>query len=464
MTKKAMIAWLLGCVCLVTACAAQPISASPTIISTTQEQASALPEQSTAPPKAETKTASGTVWDASMSSLVLETEDGKTDSFQTDGAQMELGDSGLAIGATVQVVYVERDGVMQAQTVTLIRPASALGFASHRERAQEILSGMTTEEKAGQMFIVRCPQDAREQAEEYQFGGYILFDRDFKGKTPEDVRGDVESYQEASKIAMLIGVDEEGGTVKRISRYEAFREEPFRSPQALYNDGGFDLIRSDTAEKDALLKKLGINVNLAPVCDVSTDPDDFIYPRAFGGDAQQTSQYVQTVVTQMKEDGTGCTLKHFPGYGSNTDTHTGIARDTRSYDSFVASDFLPFMAGIEAGAESVLVCHNIVESMDADLPASLSPKAHSILREELGFEGVIMTDDLYMDAIREEYGTADAAVKAISAGNDLLISTEYEEQVDAVLQAVKDGTLKEERIDESVLRILCWKLALGIIS
>ena len=307
--------------------------------------------------------------------------------------------------------------------------APALPFAPYEDRAKELLAGMSLEEKVGQMFFARCPKDGAAQlAGELSPGGYILFDRDFEDQSRDEVEANIQSYQDASGIPLLIGVDEEGGTVKRVSKYAEFRDEPFLSPQALYEEGGMELIESDTREKAELLLGLGINVNLAPVCDVSTDPDDYIYPRAFGQDAQQTAEYVKTVVGEMNASGIGCTLKHFPGYGSNADTHTGIADDTRPYETFASSDFLPFTAGIDAGACSILVCHNIVECMDGDFPASLSPEVHRILREELDFTGVILTDDLYMDAIRDEYGTGQAAVLAVQAGNDMLISTDITEQ------------------------------------
>lgn len=166
----------------------------------------------------------------------------------------------------------------------------------------------------------------------------------------------------------------------------------------------------------------------------------------------------------MKQDKIGSVLKHFPGYGSNDDTHTGIATDARKYDQFVNNDFLPFQAGIEAGADSILVSHNIVTSMDKDHPASLSPDVHDIIRDTLGFEGVIMTDDLSMDAIKDYTSNEKAAVQAIKAGNDLLIASDFDTQIPAVLDALKKGTLNEERIDASVTRILVWKLKLGILQ
>lgn len=160
----------------------------------------------------------------------------------------------------------------------------------------------------------------------------------------------------------------------------------------------------------------------------------------------------------------GSVLKHFPGYGNNKDTHKGFSYDDRSYDTFVSNDFLPFTAGIRAGAGAVLVSHNIVTCMDADNPASLSPKVHQILRHDLGFEGVIMTDDLYMDAIRSFTGSEQAAVKAVLAGNDLICSTDFEVQIPAVIAAVNDGAIAKQDIDRSVMRILCWKLSLSVIE
>jgi len=337
--------------------------------------------------------------------------------------------------------------------------------ASYEKIAISILNNLTLEEKIGQMFFVRCRSDSsKTDIENYHLGGYILFAVDFQDKSKNEVITSIKSYQDSSKIPLLIGVDEEGGLVNRASKNPKLRSVPFKSPQDLYKLGDFDLIQDDTAEKSKFLKSLGINVNLAPVCDVSTNPTDFIYKRSFGKDAEATADYVNTVVKEMNEQGIGSTLKHFPGYGNNVDTHTGIAIDERSYESFVKSDFLPFQAGIEAGAGSILVSHNIVKSMDEDYPASLSAAVHNILRQDLDFNGVIMTDDLSMDAIKQYTNDEEAAVLAIEAGNDIIIASDFDIQIPAVIDAVKDNTIAEARIDESVLRILIWKLSMGIIS
>ncbi len=331
--------------------------------------------------------------------------------------------------------------------------------------AEVYVESLTLEQQVAQMFFARCPDvDAAGLAAQYDTGGYILFGRDFEAQTPDSVRNTIASYQQAAATPMLIGVDEEGGTVVRASAFPNFRASRFPSPQALFAQGGLERIASDAAEKDALLLSLGINVNLAPVCDVSTNPADFIYARAFGQDAAATSEYVRTVVEQMDADGMGMVLKHFPGYGSNADTHTGIAQDNRPIEQFHSSDFLPFAAGIESGAQAVLVCHNIVSCMDDTLPASLSPAVHEILRDELGFDGVVMTDDLVMEAITDYTGDANAAVLAVQAGNDMLISSDFVTQYNAVLSAVQSGAISADTIRIAAERVIRWKIELGLIT
>lgn len=331
------------------------------------------------------------------------------------------------------------------------------------DKITKMLDNMSVEEKVGQMFMVRVPKEnADKRVSEYHLGGYIMFGRDFDNKTKEEVINNIASWQEASDIPMLIGVDEEGGTVNRISTNTEFRSEPFKSSQELYKEGGFDLIYEDTITKANFLKELGINVNFAPVVDVSTNPDDYIYKRSFGKNANLTSEYAEVVVRAMKESNIASVLKHFPGYGNNTDTHTGIAIDNRTLETFKENDFLPFEAGIKAGANIVLVSHNIVTNMDSNNPASLSTRVHEILRNDLGFAGVIITDDLYMDAISKNYDSS-VAVLAILAGNDLICTTDFESQIPEVIAAVEDGTISIDRINESVRRILELKLELNLI-
>ena len=337
---------------------------------------------------------------------------------------------------------------------------------ARQQRIWDLISSMTLEEKVGQLFFVRCPADsAAEDVSTYHLGGYLLFGRDTKDRTANELIQTIQRYQDAAAIPLLMGVDEEGGTVVRVSSNPHLRSEKFASPQRLYALGGMDRILADTREKNVLLRALGFNVNLAPVADVSTDPGDFIYDRAFGQDAAATSDYVSAVTGRMRADGMGSVLKHFPGYGDNADTHTGIAVDDRPYEDFVNSDFLPFLAGMAAGGDTaaVLVSHNIVECMDPDLPASLSPAVHNLLRQDLGFDGVVMTDDLAMDAVGAYAGDGAVAVMALQAGNDMVVTTDYRSQIPKVLEAVENGSLEEAAIDAACRRVLRWKQALGLL-
>ena len=212
------------------------------------------------------------------------------------------------------------------------------------------------------------------------------------------------------------------------------------------------------------LKAFGVNVNFAPVCDVSTNPDNFIYARSFGQDAQTTADYISSVVPVYAQSGIACVLKHFPGYGNNADTHTGIALDARPYTTFEQSDLVPFESGIAAGAPFVLVSHNIVECMDGAYPASLSAKVHTLLRDTLGFTGVIVTDDLAMDAVKAYAQDGSAGVLAIQAGNDMIVTTDYQTQIPQVIAAVRSGEIAESEIDAHVFRVLHEKQALGLID
>ena len=328
-----------------------------------------------------------------------------------------------------------------------------------------LLTSMTLKEKVGQLFFVRYPGSGAEEAlQEYALGGCLLFGRDFQDKTAQEVRDMTAACQAASAIPLLIGADEEGGTVVRLSSNQNLFPHPFLSPQALYAQGGLDALGRDAAEKSAGLLSYGVNVNFAPVADVSTDPSDFIYKRSLGQDAETTAAYIRTVVEAMSTAGIGSVLKHFPGYGDNEDTHTGVATDRRPYEQFQQEDFLPFQAGIDAGAGAVLVSHNIVVSMDPDLPASLSPEVHRVLREELGFQGVVLTDDLDMKAAAAYAGENSPAVQALLAGNDMVVLADFKREIPRVLSALADGTLTEERIDQSVRRVLQWKRDLGLLE
>lgn len=357
----------------------------------------------------------------------------------------------------------EADGQIQSteQSVTVESPAEDSG--TPEQRAAEILSGMTAAEKAGQVILARYPgENALSEAQKYHLGGYVMFGVDFRGSTPEEITAEIAEIQSASKLRMLFAADEEGGTVVRISKYPQYRAEPFPA-QAEVLSQGLDAVSSEAQEISGLMSSMGLNMNLAPVCDLPRSETDFIYDRAFSTDPQQTSRAVGTAVESYGQSGLICALKHFPGYGNNLDTHTGISIDERPLSEITELDLEPFQAGISAGAPVVMVSHNIVTCIDDSLPGPLSGKMYAFLREQ-GFTGAAMTDDLSMDAVGEYCGENAAAVTALKAGADILCCTDYASAAEALTAAVESGEIPEERIDEAVTRVLLLKLTYGIIE
>ena len=348
-------------------------------------------------------------------------------------------------------------------------------LAELARRAQELedrLASMTLAEKVGQLFFLRCPSSGAEAAvAQYHLGGILLFTQDYKDASGDWLTQDafaekLAALQAAAEndtgIPLLIGSDEEGGTVTRASRNPNLFPSKFPSPQSLFETVGLEGLLADTQQYNSRLHSLGITVNFAPVCDVSTNPKDFIYERSFGQNAQTTADYIAQVVAAMSDAGIASVLKHFPGYGSNADTHTGIAVDERPYEQFLAEDYLPFAAGIGAGAPFVLVSHNIVTCLDSSYPASLSAAWHEQLRSHLGFEGVILTDDLDMGAVKAYADGGNIAVLALQAGNDMIVCSDLT-QIGAVIAAVQDGTLSEKTIDSACRRVLAAKQSLLLI-
>ena len=370
----------------------------------------------------------------------------------------------VIVGLIFSDYQQHRQVEVQAEKEIQIEKAETTIETSEGEENKVIedrLAAMTLEEKIGQLFWARVPSNHQiEDLQSYHLSGYILFGRDFEGRSIEDMKALTKDYQDAAKIPLLIGSDEEGGTVTRIS---SILETPFQSPMALYQQGGMEAVLSDTKQKAELLKSVGINAGLFPVADLARNQSAFIYDRTIGQDVQTTASYVQQVVEELKKSKVGSTLKHFPGYGDNGDSHTAIIQDNRSLDGLRQADFLPFQAGIDAGADSVLVSHNILSKIDT-VPSSISPKITELLRKELHFKGVIMTDDFDMAGLADFVSQEEAAFQVIVAGNDLILGSSYQTQIPYLLKKISSGELTEERIDESVRRILTWKYDLGLLG
>ena len=332
-------------------------------------------------------------------------------------------------------------------------------------KEEEILNSMTLEEKIGQLFIVRYENiDEEDEVKQYQLGGITFYGKDFRYEDKDSIIELINSLQSDVKIPMFMSVDEEGGSVARVSRWYQYRSEIFLSPRDYYEQGGLDLVLQMEEEKAQLLSSLGLNMNLSPVADISDKPGAFMYDRSLGEDAYTTAEFVCRTAKISADYGVGSVIKHFPGHGNNTDTHFYTTRDTRSLEELKENDLIPFQAAMDDGYSAVMIGHTVVEALDDEYPASLSKKVHDYIRKQMSFDGVIMPDALDMDTVSSSFNGENVAVLAIMAGNDILCTSEYKEQYEAVLQAVKDNKISIEQIDESVLRILRWKMQLGIIS
>ena len=324
---------------------------------------------------------------------------------------------------------------------------------SYYDKAIILLNNMSLEEKIKELIIARYNEDNIKE----NYGGYIFFENNFKGKSKDEVIDMINKIQNNKKIKCITAVDEEGGIVTRISQNRKLSSYTFKSSQELYNNGGFDAIINDVYAKSSLLESLGINLNLAPVIDISTNKDDYIYKRTIGQNELITSLYAKEVITASLNTKVTYTLKHFPGYGNNIDTHKEEAIDKRNKDEILNKDLLPFKEGIKAGAKMIMVSHNIVSSIDNNNPASLSYNIHSILRKDLNYQNLIITDDLSMKALDNIDKKCE---RAILAGNDLIITKEPQECINEIINSKQ---IKKEVLDNIVLRILLYKFENNLI-
>lgn len=341
------------------------------------------------------------------------------------------------------------------------------------------LTTMTSREKVGQLFWVRpetldfslnpekktLTQTMRQNLEQYPVGGIAVFKKNIQDEN--QLSSLIADFQSASKIPMIVAVDEEGGAVARLANHEAFSLPKYTSTRDIGKTGDPEQARQMGRTIGGYLRFYGFNLDFAPIADVDSNPaNPVIGRRAYSTDAQQTAQMVAAVVEGFHEAGMLCTVKHFPGHGdTGQDSHYGTATSYKTWEEMKAMEMLPFEAGIAAGADVVMTAHITTPNATTDgLPASLSyTMITERLRGELGFQGVIVTDALEMNAIKNHFTPAESAVAALRAGVDvLLMPSDLRAAFDGVVQAVEDGTLSEERLNESVRRILTLKQKAGL--
>ena len=332
-------------------------------------------------------------------------------------------------------------------------------FSSKYPLAKKILKTMTIGEKIGQLFFFKYNRNGiDEEIKKYHPGGYILYSENFENQTPESIKEELKNKQKLSKIILGLAVDEEGGTVVRVSQYPSFRIEPFKSPKILYNEGGIENILKTEFEKIELLKSINLNINLAPVADISLNENNFISKRVLGQNVEITSNYIKEQIKQsVKLNFTQC-LKHFPGYSDNGDSHLNIIYDNRDFEIIRKNDIIPFQAGINEKVPFVLIAHIILTKINQNYPASISSESHKFLREELKFSGLILTDSLVMKGIELNNLNYPSSVLAVLAGNDIILPFENSKNYHEVLDAFNNKIIDEDIIDCAVTRILAWKL------
>lgn len=367
---------------------------------------------------------------------------------------------------------------------------SSLTPEPEQDAVRQRMAGMTLREKVGQVFFIRPDaldftltgkqvesskmkgvtiwnDTLKQNLKEYPAGGFALFGKNIQ--TPAQLSGLTEALKDASVTPPFLGVDEEGGTVSRLAKNGAFQLPTYESMTAVGNTGDPENARQVGLTIGGYLKKYGFNLDFAPVADVNTNPDNpVIGIRAFSSDPNAAAAMVAAEIGGLHESGMMSVIKHFPGHGdTKTDTHLGYATTEKTWEEMQSCELIPFEAGIKAGADMVMAAHITAVNVTSDgLPTSLSHEMLTDrLRGELGYDGIIITDALAMGAVSAQYSSGEAAVTAVQAGVDILLMPyDYRQAFDAVLTAVSDGTIPEERLDESVYRILSLKEKYGLLD
>ena len=341
---------------------------------------------------------------------------------------------------------------------------------------REIIDSMSLEEKIAQLFVVTpeaitgvsCVTIAgdisKESINTWPVGGLIFFEKNLV--STEQVQAMLSGFQTYSEdrtgLPLFLCVDEEGGTVARVAGNESFGVEDVGDMADIGASGDTQNAYDAGVTIGTYLSALGFNVDFAPIADVWSNPENTVVKyRSFGSDADLVAEMAASLLEGLESCGVYGTYKHFPGHGNTTgDTHDGYSYSAKTLEELYECEFIPFIEGIENGVSFIMAAHISLPNVTGDdTPASLSGTILGILRNDLDYEGIIITDALNMEAITETYTSAEAAVAALEAGADMLLMPEdFESAFYGVLEAVESGTITEERIDESLERIIRVKL------
>ncbi len=339
----------------------------------------------------------------------------------------------------------------------------------------ENLPSMTLREKVGQLFVIRPDQlditlqldevhndrksgimsitpIMRETMKDYPAGGFVIFRKNIN--SPSQLKTFTANLRKLCKVSPIMAVDEEGGQIARLANHKAFRLHKYPSTEAVGKSGH---VRETASYIASYLKEYGFNLNFAPVADVNTNPENMVIgTRAFSDKPEEVSRMAGEYLDGLHSRNMAGCLKHFPGHGDTKgDTHDGAVYVSKTWDELLRAEIVPFRDNLKK-ADTVMTAHIVMKGVTSDdLPASLSREiVTGKLRGELGYDGVIITDAMMMRAVKSDYTSAEAAVLAIEAGNDIvLMPYDYREAFDGVMKAVETGRISEARIDESVKRI-----------
>lgn len=370
---------------------------------------------------------------------------------------------------------VEEQVTIPEESLVLETTEEVVVELTNEEKLDEIVDAvievMPLEDKVAGLFMVtpeaitgvgtaiQAGEGTKDALSQYAIGGLIYFDKNIQSAA--QITEMINNTVLYSKYPLFLGIDEEGGSVSRIAKSGI--AEGVVSAAEIGASGDSNNAYQAGITIGTYLTALGFNLDFAPVTDISNVDGSVMESRAYGSDAATTIPYVTSMIQGLQESNVAATAKHFPGIGSTTsDTHDGLAVTEKTIEEFRAEEFTVFQAAIDAGVEMVMMGHISAPSLTGDnTPCSLSEAVvTTILREELGYEGIIITDSMSMSAISGYYSADDAAIRALKAGCDMILMPEnFETAYNGVLQAVKEGIISEERINDSLRRIYRIKYA-----
>lgn len=332
-------------------------------------------------------------------------------------------------------------------------------FSANYEKAYKKVSEMTNEQLVGTLIMGTCKSNSDSSYDDitkYNLSSYWLSSDCFSNKTEDQIKEMVKKYKERQP-GFIVAVDEEGGQNTTVTDHDAYIQYSFDAIGDLYKDGGLSSVEKMEKDKVSVLKDAGVSLNLAPVVDLAKEEGQIMYSQSLRADANDTSKYAEDITKMYQDGGISACLRHFPGYGTTVRSDDGTVTDERKKSELEKSDFLPFKSGISANCHFIMVGNYIVKDIDNSHIASLSTAVNKILKDDLSYTGIIITDNLDNDDYSQYADGHSQYVEAILAGNDMIIVDNIGGAYDDILNAVNDGTISKEVIEKAAMRVIAYK-------